>query len=75
MNSEALAVVHRAGEAADFDLTPVARTGIHFTDCQGAPKLSPDLGARLMNQLDVLPRLAVERFGHKSGAENFRQQH
>lgn len=74
VNTVAFAIVDGAGEAANFNFTAVTRTGVYFTDGQGA-KMTSDLGACLMGQLNVSRRVAVEQFGHKSGADEFRKQH
>ena len=75
VNTEALAVIHGAGQAAYFNLTAITRTGIDFTDSQGPPEMAPDLCTRLLSQLNVSRSVAAEWFGHKSGADDLRKQH
>jgi hypothetical protein len=71
VDPETLAIVYGACQSANFDLTPITRTGIHFTDGQGAPQQTPDLGKRFTGQLNVSGTFVVERFGHHSGPEHF----
>jgi hypothetical protein len=71
VDPETLTIVYGACQSANFNLTPITRTGIHFTDGQGAAKMMPDLGKRFTDQLNMSGSVAVKGFGHHSGPEHF----
>ncbi len=71
MDPKALAVVDRAGQAADLDLAAVARAGVHLADRQRTPQQALGRAVDLPQQLDGFRIVRVERFGDNTGFENF----